>query len=345
MFEGKRIAVFGTGAQGASVGADLLNAGLDVTFIDQWTPHVAAMNRDGIRVNFPDESVVTPVRALQLYEVPQLRRPFDFVFIAFKAYDARWATEMIAPFLAPDGLVIGMQNGMTMDAMASIVGPERTVGVVVEIAANMWDPGVVNRETPHDDTWFAVGSAEEGAHEAEAQVVELLSNVGSTQISEDIRSSKWMKLVVNASEMLSSSILGMTVVGSAELPGVRDLMGEAAKEAMSAGIAAGRKVMPIIEVPLGSDEGPTEYALRLRDRILAHYNSPTTQVAVLQDWLKGRRAETDDVSGLVVSEHERLGGDAPVNRHMVEIAHEIERGDLTPSEDNLERLLAMPASA
>jgi 2-dehydropantoate 2-reductase len=168
-------------------------------------------------------------------------------------------------------------------------------------------------------------------------------HAGSARTSEDIRSSKWMKLVVNASEMLSSSILGMTVVGSAELPGVRGLIGEAAREAMAAGIGAGLRPMSIIETPLEPGEGPMAYALRLRDRILAHYNSPDTQVAALQDWLKGRRAETDDVSGLVVKELRRQGGDAPVSAHLVDIAHRIERGELAPGEENLDRLVAVPA--
>jgi 3-hydroxyisobutyrate dehydrogenase-like beta-hydroxyacid dehydrogenase len=33
-----KIAVLGTGANGASIGADMIRAGLDVTFIDQWQP-------------------------------------------------------------------------------------------------------------------------------------------------------------------------------------------------------------------------------------------------------------------------------------------------------------------
>ncbi len=35
-----KIAVIGSGAVGASVAADLLRAGLDVTVIDQWPAHV-----------------------------------------------------------------------------------------------------------------------------------------------------------------------------------------------------------------------------------------------------------------------------------------------------------------
>ena len=50
-------------------------------------------------------------------------------------------------------------------------------------------------------------------------------------------------------------------------------------------------------------------------------------MTVLQDWIKERRAEVDDINGLVVHEQIRLGGEAPVNTRLVEIAHQIERGE------------------
>ena len=43
-----RIAVLGTGANGAAVGADLTRAGLDVTLIDQWPANVERMRTDGV---------------------------------------------------------------------------------------------------------------------------------------------------------------------------------------------------------------------------------------------------------------------------------------------------------
>jgi 2-dehydropantoate 2-reductase len=38
-----RIAILGCGAIGSSVGADMTDAGEDVTLIDQWPAHVDAM--------------------------------------------------------------------------------------------------------------------------------------------------------------------------------------------------------------------------------------------------------------------------------------------------------------
>jgi 2-dehydropantoate 2-reductase len=84
---GRKIAVLGTGANGASIGADMTRAGLDVTFIDQWPAHVEAMRKAGIRIEMPDETLVTPVRAFHLCDVATLREPFDVVLIVVKAYD------------------------------------------------------------------------------------------------------------------------------------------------------------------------------------------------------------------------------------------------------------------
>lgn len=60
-----------------------------------------------------------------------------------------------------DGLVVGIQNGMTMDDMASIFGPQRTLGAVIETASNMFEPGIVNRQTPRGATWFGLGAYDE----------------------------------------------------------------------------------------------------------------------------------------------------------------------------------------
>lgn len=155
---GPRIAFLGTGAQGASIAADFALAGLDVTFIDQWPDHVAAIRENGITVNMPTRTINAKVPALHLCQVAEIKEPFDLVFLVVKAYDTKWACELIKPVLAPNGLVIGLQNGMTHEEIAEVVGRERTIGAVIEIASNMWVPGVTNRQNDHDTSWFALGA-------------------------------------------------------------------------------------------------------------------------------------------------------------------------------------------
>ena len=92
-----RIAVLGTGANGAGIAADLTRAGNDVTLIDQWPENVEVMKRSGVRVEMPNESHVTPVKAMHLCEIATLRHQFDIVFVAVKAYDTCWVTQLIEP--------------------------------------------------------------------------------------------------------------------------------------------------------------------------------------------------------------------------------------------------------
>lgn len=221
---GKRIGVVGTGASGASIGADLTRAGLDVTFIEQWPSHVEAMRDKGIRIEMPEETHTTKVRAFHLCEAANLRETFDIVLLVVKAYDTRWACELVKPLTSPTGLVVGVQNGMTMDDIASIMGPERTLGAVVEIAANMFEPGIVNRQTPPSGTWFAIGAYDAATEGREGEIAEVLGHAGKVEISHDIRSAKWMKLVVNAAECLPSAILNLPLRDAVETPGIRDIM-------------------------------------------------------------------------------------------------------------------------
>lgn len=336
----KRIAFVGTGAQGAGIGADLIRAGLNVTFVEQWPAHVEAMRSNGIEVRLPLETQLTPVTALHLCEVATLREPFDIVFVLVKAYDTRWAVELIKPLLAVDGLVVGLQNGMTLDDIASIVGPERTIGAVIEMASNMFEPGIVTRQNAPANSWFAVGGIDARAQARAHEVQQVLSHAGTVEISDDIRSSKWMKLVANAGELVPSAILDLALADAVAVPGVHDFMIECGKEAARAAVANGNALVPIFGLTDIGD--PERYAELLLGEVLDKYSLPDTRTTVLQDWMKGRRAEVDAVNGLVVEVLAGIGENAPYNAHTVAIARRIESGELRQSPDNLELLLDLP---
>ncbi len=284
---GKRIAILGSGAQGSGVGADMVRAGLDVTFVEQWPDHVEAMRRHGIEVRMPEEATITPVHAMHLCEVATLRQPFDIVFLVTKAYDTRWACELIKPVLAPDGLVVGLQNGMSIDDIASVVGPERTIGAVIEMASNMFEPGVVNRENSPATAWFAVGAFDERTRGREQEVWEALRHAGTVEISDDIRSSKWMKLVANAGELVPSAILGLPLADAAAVPGVREFMDRCCREAAEATVASGSRLRPVFGLTDADVTSADTYAPALLDVVLQKFSSPTTRTTVLQDWMKG----------------------------------------------------------
>ena len=334
-----RIAIIGSGANGASIGADLTSAGLDVTLVEQWPAHVEAMRADGLRINLPDRSDVHAVRTIHLCEVATLHERFDVVLVLVKAYDTRWAAELMKPMLADDGLMVGVQNGMTLDAVADVVGPDRTVGCVIEISSMMFEPGVIERHTGRDRSWFAVGG-ETAATAARAEhVAEILRHAGSVEVVGQIRAAKWMKLVSNATTLVTTAILGLPMLDAAAIPEMRALMLRSGREALEAGRAQGLSPLPIFGLTQHDLDAADDIVETLLDTLLAGFVISTTKTTILQDWMKGRRSEVDDINGRVAAVMREHGLSAPVNEAVVELAHAIESGELAPGPDNLSLLL------
>jgi len=268
-----------------------------------------------------------------------MRDKFDVVFVLVKAYDTRWACELVKPLLNEDAVVVGVQNGMSIDDMADVLGAERVLGAVIEISANMFDPGVVDRHSPRSRSWFAVGSLTESTLSKLETVRALLSAAGTAELSDDIRSSKWMKLVANAAELVPSAILYMPLGKAAATPGMRSVMEAAAIEAVEACLASGNSLKPIFGMAEEDIGDAHEYAVALLDRVLTHYTLDSTKTTVLQDWMKGRRSEVHEINGHVVRALREVGRAAPVNQRIIDIAVEIESGSRLPGLSNLADLM------
>ena len=335
-----RVAIVGTGANGASIGADLTLAGEDVVFIEQWPAHVEAMRANGVTIAMPDRTINVPVRALHLCDVATLRETFDVVLLLVKAYDTRWAANLIAPYLEPHGLMAGVQNGMTTSVVAEVVGPERTIGAVIEITAAMTTPGVVDRHSGPDRSWFAISAA--GGREEE--VASLLRHSGAVEVVEDIEATKWMKLVSNATTLATTAIVGTSMVEAAAIPALRELMLRSGREALDATAGLGNPILPIFGLRHQDVSRPDSVVEVLLDTLLTGFVLPHSTTTILQDWAKGRRSETDDINGHVARTLRTLGRDAPVNRAVVEVAREIESGTLRPDPSLLDVLVERAAA-
>ena len=331
----KKIAVLGSGANGASIGADLTRAGLDVVLIDQWPEHVAAMREKGITIKMPEETQVTEVAAYNLCDVCTFTHQFDVVLLLMKAYDSRWACQLIEPYLKADGLIAGVQNGMTTDVIAEVVGPQRAMGCVIEVSSTMFDPGVVQRDSPPSRSWFAVGGIDPRVKGREAEVGDLLKHAGTVEYVDDIRASKWMKLVSNSTTLVTTAILGQSIHDASTTAAMRDFMLRSGQEALDVGKAMGLPAVPIFGMKPDDVRQSNRLVETLLDTLVAGFTLKSTITTVLQDWMKGRHSEVNDINGQVVAQAKKLGLSTPVNAAIVELAHRIEQGILKPGPSNL----------
>src|SRR3546814_8310812 len=88
----------------------------------------------------------------------------------------------------------------------------------------MVDPGVIERNSGPDRSWFALGSIDASTRGREEDVAALLRHTGTVDIVDDIRSAKWMKLVSNSTTLVTTAILGLPMLEAVAQPGMRELM-------------------------------------------------------------------------------------------------------------------------
>ncbi len=335
----RKIAVLGAGAIGSSVAADLTKAGFDLTVIDQWPAHVEAMKAGGLRVKMKDGDLQVAVTALHLCDLASANLEFDIVFLASKSNDARWMAEFIKPYLKNDGMLVGTQNGMNDDAIASIVGCDRAMGCVVELQAELFTPGLIQRNTTHQGTWFSVGELD-GAYTARVrEIAAIMGNVGRCDVTNNIYGAKWTKLIANSMTMGPFGLLGLRNFEAAALPGMFDISVKLGKESFAVGSALGYRIEPIFGLRADEFAGSSEENLVTAMRtLMSHVGGGRT--APIHDHLKGRRSEMEYIPGLVAKKGRELGIPTPFNDAVVEVDRMINSGEIKMDVSNFERLKA-----
>ncbi|GMA95839.1 hypothetical protein GCM10025881_26630 [Pseudolysinimonas kribbensis] len=150
-----------------------------------------------------------------------------------------------------------------------------------------------------------------------------------------------MKLVSNATLLVTSAILGLPMLDALQTPGYRDVMIAAGNEALAVGGALGYRVLPIFGLTRAQIADRSRIVDIMTDKLFAGFVVPGATTTVLQDWRRGsgRHSEVDDLNGLVAAKGAQTGVPTPVNRVVTDLAHRIERGELSPRPGNLSEML------
>ena len=339
----RRIGIMGAGAIGSVVGGMLTKAGHDVTFVDQWPEHVEAMKANGLKLSGTCGDHIVPVKALHLYEAQGIQDPFDAVFLAVKGYDTEWATAFIIRFLAePDGVIVDFQNGINDRRVAAIAGGHRTLGSVITIGAGLYEPGHVIRTDR--DFGFHIGELDGEETLRVHNIVEIMGDVAPTHVTNNLFGDRWSKLAVNC---MVNPIAGLSGFGSNEVrtvPYPRGIAIQVAAEVIKVGRAAGYEVEPLMGIEaqkyVDAAEGRNVEALYAEMQSRATATS-VARPSLLQDVMRGRRTEIEDLNGLVVREGQRLGVPTPFNEAIVREVTRHGVGTLQPDPKHLEPLAAL----
>jgi 2-dehydropantoate 2-reductase len=231
-----KICIVGAGAIGGYLGAGLSRAGEDVTLIARG-PHLAAMQKDGLRLRIGgEERHATPTAT----DDPADAGLQDYVFVTLKAHSIAAMAERMQPLLGPETAIVFAVNGVpwwyfyafpgplqdtrleSVDPggrLWELLGPERTIGCVVYPACEVVEPGIIQHVAGDR---FTLGEPDGGRSERIQRLAKVLVGAGfRAPVRPNIRAEIWMKLWGNLSFNPISVLTHATLETMATDPGTR----------------------------------------------------------------------------------------------------------------------------
>ena len=335
------ITVWGAGAIGGITGGALTRAGHDVLLVDAHEEHVGALQRDGLTVEDTRGDWHVPVKAATPAAV---RGPLDLVLLAVKAQATPAALDQIAPHLTRTSVVVSVQNGLNEEAIAERIGAARTVGCLVNWAADWIAPGRVQFGGTGS---FVVGELDGALTPRVRDLAALLSAVMPSGVSDNIWGCLWAKVCL-AALLFATALTDETVYDVVErpFPAQRTLVLLVA-EAMAVAEASGVRLVAFDEYDpafyqrgAAGDRAAVAEAMAAVARFYRRHTKVKT--GVWRDLaVRKRKTEVDSQLGIVTAKARRLGIATPLLDRLIAMIHDLESGPRSMGWENLDDLVAL----
>ncbi len=312
-YDTPRIVVVGAGAMGGLFGGLLAEGGLDVTLLDAWPEHVAAIRASGLRIVGVGGDRFIPIKATT--DAAELRVA-DVVLFQCKAHANLAAARSVAHLFTGDTVAITFQNGLgNEETLAGVLGGEAVIGGLTAQAGLVEAPGVVRN---YGDLPTHIGEISGGLSDRTMAIAQAFSAHGlPVTATAEIKREKWKKLLGNVALGAISAITNFRSVDIMRVPELRDivfrLVDEAAAVAAAEGVAldtaSSREVLMKLVTTTGGGTGDSKSSM-------------------CEDVIRRRRTEIDTIHGAVAARGRKHGVPTPTLDAMVALVKGLEAGYL-----------------
>lgn len=319
-----RVALMGAGSLGTIIGALTIKNGGEITLIDANTEHVDALNSRGATVTGKLE-LNTPVRAIA---PDQMEGIYDIVFYLVKQTSNEVALNQLLPHLGANSVVCTMQNGVPEEAVAAVVGKERTIGSTVGWGATWLEPGISMLTSEPAKMAYYIGELDGKITARVKKAAEILSLSGKVEISSNLMGMRWIKLLVNATFSGMSAALGCTYGDVMDNNKSMACVAHIANETLQVARALGVTMEPIFGRDLRVLAFRTRKEMKSRFTIFEEVWAPyrLLKASMLQDLEKGRKTEIDAINGIICAYGRKVNIPTPINDQVVAIVRGAEEG-------------------
>lgn len=329
-----RSAIYGAGSLGTILGAFITKKGGQIDLINHNAAHVKALQENGAKVVGTLE-FTQPVSAILDTE---MSGKYDIIFLMTKQLDNASVVNMLKDFLAEDGVIVTLQNGIPELQIGEIVGDDKVLGCTVAWGATMKGPGVCELTSAPDSLTFSLGSLTGKMNHHWQDVKDLLEMMGPVELDTNFIGTRWSKLLINAAFSGMSAVCGCTFGEAAADKASRKVVQALIKECIDVCAKGNIRIEPIQGkdvVKLLNFNGPVKKAISFFIIPIAIKKHALLKASMLQDIERGKKTEVDAINGVVCTFGRKVGFPTPMNDKVVEIIHKIENGELKPSFDNV----------
>jgi 2-dehydropantoate 2-reductase len=339
-----RCAVWGAGAIGGVVGAGMARAGADVLLVDIVSEHVNAMNDSGLVVRMAGKDERTRVRAALPAAVDGT---FDVVFLAVKSQYTQTALDAIEPHLHARSAVVSLQNGVNEPHIARRIGPERTIGCLVDFSSDYEAPGLIARGRAGN---LFVGELDGRATVRIETVRSLLAHSTAAYTCPDIMGYVWAKMCKGTIDA-TTALVDENALQLRFNRKYHPVRAQLVREAVQVAAAEGVQVAAFAHFDpapfLDRSAAGRDAAFHVLDEIARGQAEGNTRVRTGY-WrdivVRKRKTEIEHITGEIVRCGERHGVPTPLNRLQWSMFEEIESGRRPMQWANLDALDAALAA-
>lgn len=291
-----KFAIIGAGAMGSRFGAQLYEAGYEVTLYDVWEEHIRSIQKNGLIVKQDDKERCIHITA---FTEPQQNIEYDVLMIFTKSNYTKSALFKYSSLITPKTYIVSLQNGLgNKELISQYVGLDRAIVGTTTYSSDLFAPGIIEIGgtgetliTHFNGTSSVVGEVEKALNNANIH----------THVSPDAMRSIWEKLAFNAAINTTTAITKLTTGQVGNHPFGTEILKNIVEEVVV--------VAKYLDIEISVERVMNKLKkASLPDTAGNHYPS------MYQDIIKKKRTEIEAINGAIIRESEKFQISVPYNR-------------------------------